>query len=196
MRTTLGTRSDGTRMMEKGGTAMDEPTPVRPEDLPAPTERAPRGGAAAWWLAKLPLLVVLALSGAFLYLARDLEVGSLTEPGPGLWPTLIAVLLAATALVGLALSTADGIERFGPDAWRVGVGVVVLWIFIMLFGSIGLILPGLLLTVFWLRVLAQESWRISVGVAVGATFACYFLFVTALGVVFPDDLVAQLWGGR
>lgn len=177
---------------------MAKPIQAEPTDIPVQAEREPGTAPRTpkWWLTKLPLLVVLAMCGWFLYQARDLEVGSLTEPGPGLWPTLVAVLLAVTTLCGVALNTADGIEYFGRDTWRVGVGVVALGIFIVLFDRLGLILPGIVLTVFWLRVLARESWRLSGAVALGATLGCYLLFVSVLGVVFPDDLVAQLWGGR
>ena len=148
------------------------------------------------WGTKLPLAAVVAVSVLFVVTGSELGVGSLTQPGPGFWPLVLAVALAVAALAGLALDTEAGTERFGPESWRVGAGVVALYLFIVLFSYAGVILPGILVTTFWLRVLARESWKVAVGVGVGGTLACYLLFVVALGVSLPDDLVAGLWGGR
>ncbi|TQM02803.1 tripartite tricarboxylate transporter TctB family protein [Pseudonocardia kunmingensis] len=148
------------------------------------------------WGTKLPLAAVVAISAVFWSAGRDLDVGSLTQPGPGFWPLVLTVALAVTALLGLAIDTEAGTERFGAESWRVGVGVVVLYLFIVLFSYAGVILPGILLVMFWLKVLARESWKVAVGVGVVGTLLSYLLFVVALGVALPDDLIAQLWGGR
>lgn len=119
-----------------------------------------------------------------LWLAGDLRLGTLTDPGPGLWPTAIAVLLVITGVVIAVRRTAD------TEAFTRGAGVVVtaaasLVLLAVLFERVGFEIPTALVLLLWLRLFGRESWRTTVLVAVLATAAAYLVFITALGVPLP-----------
>ena len=48
----------------------------------------------------------------------------------------------------------------------------------------------------WLKGLNGESWRLSLILSGVAPLVAYLLFVVALGVRLPEDVVASIWGGR
>ncbi|MGH1561407.1 tripartite tricarboxylate transporter TctB family protein [Mumia sp. DW29H23] len=158
-----------------------------------PPEPVSRKSRLASWIA---LAAVLVFAVVFLVEALNMKVGTLSAPGPALWPTIVAALLAVTCLVGFALDLTAGEEPFERGSFRVAAAAVALYLFIVLFTYTGSILAGFVLLTFWLKALAKESWRLSLTVAALGSLASYFLFVGLLGVVFPDDLVASLWGGR
>ena len=116
--------------------------------------------------------------------ARRLGVGSLTDPGPGLWPLIVSVVLVLTG-AAVALRPGDDAEPIGREAWIVVLGCVSLVAYTLLIEVIGFEIPTIALLVFWLKVLGEEPWRTSLTVAVGATVAVYAVFILALGVALP-----------
>lgn len=166
------------------------------QESTGPEQEQSRGSGPSTRASKVPMLVVLAIAAIFLWQIRDMRVGTLTEPGPAFWPLILVVVMAITGVVGLLTDVTAGVEEFDSSTLRVGAGFVVLASFILLFPFTGVILAGFVFMVAWLRLLHGESWRLTLILAALAPLAAYLLFVTLLGVRFPDDLVASLWGGR
>lgn len=133
--------------------------------------------------AAVPFVLGAAAVGA----SWELGAGSLTEPGPGLWPMLVgsSIMLGSVAVL---VTGSDG-ERFVRRSWHVLVAVVALAAFVALFRMVGFVLPCLLLLAFWLRWISMESWRMTIAVTVVATIVLYVLFEILLGVPFPFDIV-------
>ena len=119
----------------------------------------------------------------------DLGLGATTEPGPGLWPFMVSGFTGAVAAVLLVVDDPSTHERWTSRSLRIAVGLGVLAAFIAAFSVIGFVLPAALLMLFWLRVFADEPWRLVVPVAAGTAVGLYLVFVVALGVPFPADLV-------
>lgn len=162
-----------------------------------PETQTPRPRGTGWIASKVPLLFVVAVALVFHGQSDDLDVGSLTEPGPGFWPRVLVIALILSSILGLCVDLKDGIESFEvANTFRVVAGFAALCVFVFVFKSTGMILAGMVFLVLWLRGLNGESWRLSVVIAVVAPILTYLLFVEALGVRFPEDLVASLWGGR
>jgi putative tricarboxylic transport membrane protein len=129
-------------------------------------------------------LAALALGIAAALGARDLGLGSLTDPGPGLWPLVVSgVLVIAGAAV--AVRPGEGAEAIGLEAWAVVVACATLVAYTAVIGVVGFELPTVVLLAFWLRVFGGESWRMTVVVSVGATAVVYAVFIVALGVALP-----------
>jgi putative tricarboxylic transport membrane protein len=146
---------------------------------------APRRKHAHRTAAALALLVsLLAVKGAL-----DLGLGVATRPGPGLWPFMVSAFTAAVAAVLLFVDDPSTHERWTSRSLRIAVGLGMLAAFIAAFSVIGFVLPAMLLMLFWLRVFADEPWRLVVPVALGTAVGLYLVFVVALGVPFPADLV-------
>ncbi|HYH29858.1 MAG TPA: tripartite tricarboxylate transporter TctB family protein [Pseudonocardia sp.] len=145
-------------------------------------------------LHRLGPLLVLAVGVAALAGAVALSLGELTQPGPGLWPFIVALLLTGTALVLLVVDDPEDYEPWTRGSARIVGGVAALAAFVVAFEAIGFLLPAFLMLLLWLRVFARESWRWSLGLALAGSVGFYLLFDQALGVPFPDDVVAGLVG--
>lgn len=129
-------------------------------------------------------VVPILLGVAAIWFARDLDFGTLTNPGPGLWPTVIATILVATGVVIIVRAKNDT-EAFTKGANVVVIGAVSLAVAAFLFEHVGFEIPTVLLLVLWLKLFGRESWRTSVIVAVLATAAAYVVFIVGLGVPLP-----------
>ncbi|SES98224.1 tripartite tricarboxylate transporter TctB family protein [Geodermatophilus poikilotrophus] len=145
-------------------------------------------------LRRIAPLLLLALGIAALLTARDMGLGELTAPGPGLWPAIAAALLSATAFVLLFLDPAEDYEPWTAGTARIVAGLAGLALFVVLFQTIGFVIPAFLLLFAWLRLLAGESWRMALVLAVAGALVLHLVFVVALGVPFPAGPVDQLLG--
>lgn len=130
------------------------------------------------WYSPIVLVIVGII---FLVPSIRLGIGTLAEPGPGLWPFINSVAVIALApLVLLAR------HRFHPPA-RAGllrvVGVVVpLLVFVPLYDWAGLIgagAPALLVITRWV---GGMRWLPAITVAVLTPVIVYVLFAMLLGV--------------
>ncbi len=167
-----------------------------PDISEVPTEHPPTRGTG-WIASKVPLLVMIAVAILFHTQMGDMEVGSLTEPGPGFWPRVLIVGIILFSLVGFVADLKDGIESFELSGTvRVLAGFGALAAFVVIFDNTGMILAGIVFLMLWLKGLNGESWRLTVILALVTPLLTYLLFVEALGVRFPEDLIASLWGGR
>lgn len=146
---------------------------------------------------KVPLVVAIAIAVVFHLQTRNMDIGSLTEPGPGFWPRVLIIGIIAASALGFVVDLGEGIESFEltPTA-RVLGGFMALVVFTLMFEQTGAILAGFVFMMLWLKGLNGESWRLSILISAITPIVCYLLFVTALGVRLPEDIVASLWGGR
>ncbi len=134
--------------------------------------------------------LALLLFGLFAMVqARDLSLGELGAPGPGLWPFICASLLSVTAFVLLFVDDPADYEPWTRDTARIALGLLSLAVFIVLFQEIGFLIPAVLMLLIWLRLFAQEPWRWAIPLAVLGAVAFQLVFVEGLGVPFPDDIV-------
>ena len=145
---------------------------------------------------RLGSIVALAVSVFFVASAYQLSLGSLTEPRPGLWPFLVGLVMAASSVALFFTDDREDYQRFTGRFRFIIFGLLSLAAFIVAFAFLGFILPGFLTFVFWLRFLGEEPWGRALGLAALFTALFYVLFVLLLGVPFPDDVVAMLWGGE
>ena len=157
---------------------------------------APEPSRIDWFLARLPFLVAAAIGLYFAFGAYQLDIGTMRQPDAGLWPFIVAVLLVLFSVIGMFSADRADIEPMGRTSLRPLLGLIALGLFVVLFDEVGLLLTASLVLMFWFRVLAEEGWRMSAALAVGASVAAYLLFVRLLGARLPADVIAQLWGGR
>jgi len=169
------------------------------DEVPMDRSTAPSTGGPArhglrGQLHRLGPLVVLGVGVAALVGAAGLSLGELTEPGPGLWPFIVALLLTGTSLVLVVIDDPADFEPWTRSSARIAGGVVGLAVFILAFEAIGFLLPAFLMLLLWLRVFGGESWRWSLGLGLAGSVGIYLLFDQLLGVPFPDDVVAGVVG--
>ena len=149
-------------------------------------ERPPAGGPV---YQTVGALVALAIGVGGAVLANSYGLGSLREPGPGLWPFVLSVVIAALSLILLVTGRrlADS-EAFTRSSTLPLVGLITFIAFGLLMPVIGFEIPALVLSVIWLRFLGHESWRSTIVISVVTTAVFYFLFLYALGIPLPHLL--------
>lgn len=140
-------------------------------------------------LYRLAPLVLLLFGIAAMLLARDLSLGEFSAPGPGLWPFMVAALIAATAFILLFVDDPADYEPWTRGTAGIALGLISLGVFIVLFQEIGFLVPAVLMLLVWLRLFAREPWRWAVPLAVIGAVVFHLVFVEALGVPFPDDIL-------
>lgn len=123
--------------------------------------------------------------------AVSLSVGSWKEPGPGMWPLVIGMLIVAVSMVALGQRLeASEDEEFTSKSLMVFPALLSLFVFIWAFSVFGFILSGFTLAMFWLKLIGRGGWLTSMSISAVATAAFHYLFVSVLGVPFPDDVIA------
>lgn len=132
----------------------------------------------------IPLLFGVGAAWASL----QLPVGSLTKPGPGMWPLVVSVVLIISAALVLAAPEGDH-ERFSAQSLPILAALVVLALFTTGFARVGFVLPATLMLVVWLHYISKETWKVTIAVTVPAVAILYVLFSFLLNVPFPFDII-------
>lgn len=132
----------------------------------------------------IPLLFGVAAAWASL----QLPVGSLTKPGPGMWPLVVSVVLIAGALLVL-VGTETEQEPFSRQSLSIVAALVLLALFTTLFSLVGFVLPATLMLAVWLRYISKESWKVTLATTIPVVVVLYVLFSFLLGVPFPFDII-------
>jgi len=146
-------------------------------------DRPPQGGPLYQTVGAL-VGIAIGLGGAVLSWGYGL--GALNEPGPGLWPFLVSVLIAGLSAVLLAVGRGlTDREAFTRSSVLPVAGALTFVAFGVLLPLIGFEIPALLLAVIWLKVLGGESWRNTVVISVVTVAAFYFLFLYGLRIPLP-----------
>lgn len=115
----------------------------------------------------------------------QMGLGTLRSPGPGLWPFYCSLVLVAFSGLSL-LSPEGGDDESGVLRLRLlVVAALSLVVYLVAFSAVGMLVPTFLVLLFWLKVLAVESWRFSLVTAVIGTAAFWFVFSVMLKVPFP-----------
>ncbi len=128
-----------------------------------------------------------------------LELGSFQDPGPGLMPFLIAVLLFLLSSVILVASFLSS-RRSAPEAmkdgarisfWKVGSVFGSLVIYALILEKIGYLFTTSLLLIFLFKVAGSRRWR-TVLLSSVLTVAITYLFFTSFGLRFPKGILKGL----
>lgn len=162
------------------------PSTAAAGDTPASGRRGRAFRAAAF-------VVLIALSLAAALESWNLGVWTGQRPGPGLWPLLISVAMFTCAAGAWLRERKSEAEAPPETSWRrelVAFGSIVAYI--MGFAYLGLVIPTFLLLLLWLKVLANEPWRLVLPLSVAGTAAVYVVFDVLLGVPFPRGVVGAV----
>ena len=146
-------------------------------------DRPPAGGPAYQTVGAL-VGIAIGLGGAVL--AYDYGLGSLHKPGPGLWPFVVSVVIAALSVILLVVGRGlTDSEAFTRSSALPVIGAVTFVAFGLLMPLTGFEIPALALCVIWLRFLGGESWRNTLVISVVTTAIFYLLFLYGLRIPLP-----------
>ena len=156
---------------------------------------APRRVDSGQWHQRIGALALVAVGLLFIWKSlADLPFGTVDNPGPGIAPLALAVLLVAAALWSIADSPVTVADGFGyddeprpePGAMRHAVFVILGIVAAALaFGVVGYRLTILGLLLFYLGVVERKPLIPVLLVSFGIAFGSYALFVHVLKVSLP-----------
>jgi hypothetical protein len=146
-------------------------------------DRPPHSGPMSQILAALAALAV-GVFGAVM--ASRLGLGRLTQPGPGLWPFAVSVVIIALSAVLVVVGrTARDAEKFSRSSLQTAIALVTLILLAAMVNTTGFEIPSVLLVFVWLRWLGKESWRTSIVISLATVAAFYAIFVVLLQIPLP-----------
>ncbi len=146
-------------------------------------DRPPSGGPVYQIVGAL-VGITIGVTGAAL--AWGYGIGSLREPGPGMWPFIVGVVVASLSAVLLVAGRGlDDSEAFTRSSVLPVVGIITFVAFGLLMPVTGFEIPALALSIIWLRFLGGETWRSTAIVSVLTVTAFYLLFLYGLRIPVP-----------
>lgn len=152
-------------------------------EAPIEDETAPPAGYLGNAIAAA---VPLVLGVAGLWLAVDMGLGSFGDPGPGLWPALICVVLAGLSVALLAGGKRfHDAEAFTRRTVHVVAAAALMLGLVLAMPWIGFEIPTAVVAFVWLKWLGGERWLTSALLAVGITAVLWLLFVQLFAIRLP-----------
>jgi len=131
-------------------------------------------------------LALIALALFAFWQTGDLEVGTAVRMGPGYFPRLIAILIAAVGVVLCAQSAFARGERLEPwSLKRLGLVLAAILVFAATIRTFGLVITGFLLVAVSAFAAPDLRWREAAIFAVAVVVFAVLLFPTALGLPIP-----------
>lgn len=180
---------DVTRKREDAESPVDTPSEMpealTPEELAALWEA--EGPPPAGGLSNLiSSLVAVAVGVGGLLLSLPLGLGTPSQPGPGLWPFIICLVISVFGLIQVFVGRKGGDgEKFQRTSWLTAIGFLTLIALVALMPVVGFEIPSLLLCFVWMKFLGGESWRSATLYSLLTVAAFYGIFVLALGTSVP-----------
>ena len=147
--------------------------------------------------------ILFLLAAGYYQRATQLSFGELSRPGPGVWPTLVAVsaiVICAIGIVESLLKQEEGktpnIEMpAGVDGRRAAAFSALLVLYIVALPLLGFLWPSFAVVLLSMRVLARDKWwkcALVSGISVGFV---YYGFVGLFETRFPPGSLIRMIGG-
>ena len=135
-------------------------------------------------------LVPLAIGLCAIVGSVQLNIGKLNDPGAGMWPLILAVVLTVSSIILLLTdSKKDYREKFVSQSRNVLYAVIAIVLFILLFVRVGVEICSFILLIYFIRFIGNESWKMTIGCAIGVTVMVSVVFVLMLKIPLPS-----VWG--
>lgn len=132
----------------------------------------------------------LLLSAIYLWIALGYPRGTMDQPGPGLYPLFVGVLLVVTSIGSIVtdlLKLAQGELEIpkGKDLGRVltVLGGAAGYVLLLLYA--GHLLSSILVVFVVLHAMGLTSWPMKIGFTIGLALGSYYLFDILLKVPLP-----------
>lgn len=141
-------------------------------------------------------VVVIAIGIGYLVLAFDLGVGTIEEPGAGLFPVVAGFVCVGFLAADLARCVVTAVRR-GLDAGagrvpaRVWLILGAIAVYLLLVGVLGHALTAAVVVAILLALLGARRWWAIVLIGLAAGFGSDLLFTTLLGLRLPLGLIGM-----
>lgn len=139
------------------------------------------------------LIVAMMLAVAYLAEAMRYPRGTMAQPGPGLFPLAVGVLLLIAALgtgleARLRRTWGDMDWPRGSDGLRVLAVLAASLGYVLLLPRLGHPVAGTLVTLAVLQVMQLRGWVVKLSLSLLIGLGSYYLFALVLGVPLPTGI--------
>ncbi len=158
-----------------------EPVSTVPEDgvLEMLVEDEPDDGNPL--LGRLCAAILAVISVLAVYQSYGLGLGSLANPGPGLWPFAVACVTAALTIVLTVTGATWARSPEGGNRWVIA-SIAAFIVYCAILPLFGFVISTVPLAFFFTRVIGNAGWITSTATGLAAPIAAYYLFDILLGV--------------
>lgn len=127
-----------------------------------------------------------------------LHFGKPTEPQPGFYPFLCAMVLIVLSSILLVQAFRGRNVRAQPfgNILRPIILIIGLGVYILIYDFAGYVIATVILSAIVLRVLETKPWWILAIVSFAISIGSYILFDRILGVALPKGILAGLFWDR
>ncbi len=130
---------------------------------------------------------------AYLAGALGYPWGSMAQPGPGLYPFVVGILIVISALgAGLEARVrrlrVRAVWPKGRDRWRVLAVLGSSLAYLLLLPYLGHAFNGTLVALVVLHFTGLRRWTLKIGLALGIGLGSYYLFSSVLNVPLPAGI--------
>jgi len=132
-------------------------------------------------------IALLLFAAAVIWEDRAFPLGSVTKPGPGYMPMLLASILAAMAILVICTGgRSPALTSLGWCEWRHAVAILAGCVFAALaLERIGYRLTVIVLVGFLLWVVERKQPAVVAAMALGLSLGTFYVFSTLLKVPLP-----------
>ena len=127
-----------------------------------------------------------------IYSATALKIGTVSQPGPGLFPLICGAGIVLACLVWLLKNRADcreSIPLWSNRNWcRPLLAIVCMAVYAALMEELGYVISTLLFLIAWQVLIEAERWKKTAMIAIVGTVSMYILFVYFLRVALPQGM--------
>ena len=126
----------------------------------------------------------------FMVTASSYPMGSMAQPGAGVFPLFVGALLLLSSIgIGLEVRSKPALNKLEwpkeRGGWRLLTLLGGIVAFIILLRYIGYLPASAVLTLLALHAMEMRSWLLKIGITLAFSLASYFLFAILLGVPLP-----------
>ena len=126
------------------------------------------------------------------YSGTALKIGTISQPGPGLFPLICGFGITLTCLIWLLKNRSDcskAAPLWSDQNWcRPLLAIVCMSVYAALMEELGYVISTLLFLVAWQLLIEAEKWKKTAVIALVGTVVMYILFVYLLRVALPEGM--------
>ena len=130
---------------------------------------------------------LMALGGFVAWQSKNLSLGILRAPGPGVFPFCLGLLLIGLALIILiqGVRAKPGVPETGLNKSRVILALGTLFAYLFVFESLGYLVSTFLFIFILQKIMVKKKWWFGPTAACLISVATYILFRVWLKVLLP-----------
>jgi len=145
----------------------------------------------------IPAFIWMGLGIAVAVISYELQLGTLRNPGPGLMPFLLGILLSLCSvpiLIGSLLTIRNKAKQGDEGIWsgvefkRLLLVVFSLVSYAMILEKVGFVIATFFLLIILFKVIGSRKWLFALMTSAIVVLLSYLLFVVFLKVEMPSGL--------